>query len=210
MDYFWPLATLWIVQLLAVISPGQSFVITSKLALTNGRASGVAAAFGMGLGTTLWSLAAIAGLALVLEKLTWLYALLQMAGGLYLVYLAIMIWRHSADIPKITSGVGVQMPLHQSLITGFLTQIANPKVAVFFGSIFFALLPGDAPLWVYGVSVLIVSLNEVAWYSIVALAFSIERSRRVYLNAKSGIDKVMAVVLGGIGAKLVFDGFHSA
>lgn len=205
MSYLWPLASLWALQLLAVISPGQSFVIASKVALSSGRAAGVAAAFGMGLGTLVWSVSAIVGLALLLERLGWLYTALKLAGGLYLVFLAWQIWRNSGEPPQLAVATGRGISNARAFALGFTTQIANPKVAIFFGSIFVALLPAQAPLWVYAAAVAIVSFNEVLWYSIVAIACSVERSRQAYAGGKRWIDKLMAVALGGLGLKLIID-----
>lgn len=205
MEFILPLTTLWVVQLLAVISPGQSFVITSKMALGSGRIAGVATAIGMGLGSIVWAVAAIAGLALVLERMAWLYGLLKFAGGLYLLFFAWRIWSHSDRSPDLASQTQAEVSIWRALVVGFLTQIANPKVVVFFGSIFFALLPPNAPWWVYAASVAIVFCNEVVWFTTVALAFSIERSRLVYVQGKVWIDRFMALALGSIGAKLVVD-----
>ena len=66
MDYLAPLAILAITQLLAAISPGQSFVLISKLALSSNRSVALSAAMGLGLGTIIWSSAAILGVAFLI------------------------------------------------------------------------------------------------------------------------------------------------
>lgn len=206
MEYILPLVTLAAVQLLAVISPGQSFVVVSKLALSSGRGPALVCALGIGIGSLIWSGAVIVGLAVVLQTVTWLYTLLKVAGGLYLLYLAVMLWRH-ADQPLVTQpGVAGNTSVKKALMTGAFTQLANPKVAVFFGSIFFALLPVGAPLWVYVAAVILVCINEILWYGLVALAFSVERSRNVYLRARIWIDRAMAGALALLGLRLIFDG----
>ena len=206
MDWLLPLATVAIVQLMAVISPGQSFLVISKLALSSGRPAALAATLGMGVGSVIWASAAILGLAVVLTRAAWLYSLLKIAGGLYLLYLAVMLWRHAADAIAVEPGNGKAMPLAPAFTTGLLTQLANPKVAVFFGSIFFALLPAEAPAWVYGTSVAIVFLNETGWYALVSLVFSSDRPRKAYFAAKAWIDRAMSAALGLIGARLMADG----
>jgi threonine/homoserine/homoserine lactone efflux protein len=95
--------------------------------------------------------------------------------------------------------------LHAAYALGTVTQLANPKVVVFFGSIFVALLPAHAPAWVYVTAVVIVFLNEIGWYSVVALVFSSARPRAAYMRAKVWIDRVMAGFLALIGARLIYD-----
>ncbi len=202
MEYVWPLATLWIVHLLAAMSPGQSFLVVSRTALMSGRPAGVASALGMGLGVLPWAVGAMLGLAVLFAQAPWLYAALRVAGGLYLIYVAVMVWRHAAD-PIVMTGVGERVSTSAALWQACLTQIANPKVAVFFGSIFVAVLPPSPPLWLAAAILGIVFLNELVWYAAVAVLFSAERPRQAYLSAKTAIDRVMAGLLGLLGAKLI-------
>ena len=77
---------------LGVISPGPSFVMVAKEAVSVSRANGLAAAFGMGLGGTLFALAALGGLQALLLAVPVLYSSLKVLGGLYLCYLGYRIY----------------------------------------------------------------------------------------------------------------------
>ena len=85
MEYFLSLATLAVTQLLGAMSPGQSFLVVSHTALASGRASALIVALGMGTGTVLWATAAITCLAVLFQQAAWLYLILKIAAGLYLV-----------------------------------------------------------------------------------------------------------------------------
>ena len=76
---------------------------------------------------------------------------------------------------------------------------------VFFGSIFVWVLPANPPLWMLGAILAIVLINEMGWYTIVALLFSADRPRAAYMGVKPAVDRMMAVVLGALGARLVWD-----
>jgi threonine/homoserine/homoserine lactone efflux protein len=144
------------------------------------------------------------GLALLLKQAQWLYSGLKIVGGLYLIYLAVMVWRHAPDPVRPNDG-GVQRTAGRVFRETFFAQLANPKVAVFFGAIFVSVLPPDPPLWLIGAILLIVFLNEAVWYGLVALLFSAERPRAAYLYAKPWVDRIMAALLGALGAKLLLD-----
>ena len=117
-----------------------------------------------------------------------------------------MIFRHAAEPLKIEAdGAAVGNPF----VKGFLTQIANPKVAVFFGSIFIAMLPAQVPLWMTVALIFIVSFNEVWWYSVVALFFGIGPVRAFNLRAKTWIDRVTGLFLGALGLRLLWNAAFS-
>jgi threonine/homoserine/homoserine lactone efflux protein len=205
MEYAIALATLAAVQLMAVISPGQSFLFVARTAVVDGRTPALVATLGMALGSCVWAVAAMLGMAIVLQQAAWAYALLKVAGGLYLIYLAVMLWLHAADPIEVEGGGARKAGLPTALRQGFLIQIANPKVVVFFGSIFFALLPSQSPLWVMLAAVLIVFVNEVGWFASVSVLFSAPRPRDAYMRLKAWIDRAMAGALALIGAKLIAD-----
>jgi threonine/homoserine/homoserine lactone efflux protein len=195
------LVSIGLIQLLAVISPGPSFLITASTAVAQSRADGVKVALGLGAGTVIWSSAALLGLNAVFHAVPVLFMAMKIAGALFLLYIAYMIFRHAAEPLKIEGG-GER--LANPFLKGFLTQIANPKVAVFFGSIFIAMLPAQVPLWMTLALIAIVSLNEVWWYSVVALFFGSGPIRRFYLKAKVWIDRVTGLFLGALGLRLLW------
>jgi threonine/homoserine/homoserine lactone efflux protein len=196
------LATIGGIQLLAVISPGPSFLITARTAVASSRLDGVKVALGLGAGTVIWSTAALLGLKAVFQAVPILFMAMKIAGALFLLWIAFQIFRHAAvplDLDRI-EGNSRRNPFLQ----GFFCQISNPKVAVFFGSIFIALLPAQVPVWMVVALIAMVSLNEVWWYSAVSLFFGAGPVRQFYLKAKKWIDRVTGLFLGALGLKLLW------
>lgn len=186
------------------MSPGPSFVLVSRISVANTRLHGLAAAIGMGLGGALFAVLALAGLIALLERVEWLYLVLKVAGGLYLIYLGVMIWRGATAPISVGSADGRSMlSLPRSLALGFITQISNPKTAVVYASIFAALMPQKPPLMVVLALPPVIFLIEAGWYSIVAIAFSVPRSQRAYLNAKLWVDRLAGAVIGALGLRLI-------
>lgn len=195
--------------LIGAISPGPSFVIVSRIALTASRLDGLSAALGMGLGGALYATLAIVGLSALLLQVEWLYLALKLAGGAYLVYLGVRIWR-DAPKPLIVSDQEVERSSRRrSFRLAFITQVSNPKTAVVYASIFAALLPSAPPTWLLISLPPLVLVVETVWYAIVALIFSARRPRALYLGFKTWIDRGAGLVLGALGARLIVDGVRS-
>ncbi len=200
---FLTLATIGLIHLLAVMSPGPSFLVTARTAVARSRSDGIKVALGLGAGSVVWSAAALLGLNLLFREFHWLFVGMKVAGALFLLWIAFQIFRHAADPVELNEGAKLASA-RNPLLQGFLTQISNPKVVVFFGSIFVAMLPGAAPGWMVVALIAIVTVNEVAWYSLVSLFFGSSPVRRVYLVAKRWIDRATGAFLGLLGLRLLW------
>ncbi|HJQ59538.1 MAG TPA: LysE family transporter [Vineibacter sp.] len=194
--------------MLAVASPGSSFVVVSQLAMARSRRVAMIASLAMTVGALAWATAALFGLKVIFEGTEWLYAGLRIAGGLYLVWLGWMLWRHAGqgNIEARAAGGGVAVESDWTLFRrSLLVQLSNPKVAVFFGGIFLALLPAGAPVWVYVAALAIVCVNEFSWYALVATVFAAGPARRAYAGARVWIDRCTGGFLGLLGLKLALE-----
>ena len=190
------------IQLLAVISPGPSFLITARTAVAQSRVDGLKVALGLGVGTVIWSSAALLGLRAIFQAVPNLFMAMKIGGSLFLLWIAYKIFTHAAT-PLLLDGIA-STDKRSPFMQGFFCQIANPKVAVFFGSIFIALLPAQVPAWMIFALIAMVSLNEVWWYSLVAVFFGTGPVRSFYLNAKKWIDRVTGLFLGALGLRLLW------
>ena len=186
--------------MVAVISPGPSFLITARTAVSRSRMDGIKVALGLGVGTVIWASAALFGLNALFHVVPALFTAMKVIGAIFLLWIAFQIFVH-ANVPLELEDTGAE---GNPFVKGFLTQIANPKVTVFFGSIFIAMLPQNVPLWMMLALIAIVTFNEVWWYSAVSLFFSTGPVRSFYLRAKKWIDRVTGLFLGAIGLKLLW------
>jgi len=192
---------------IGAMSPGPSFVLVSRIAVTASRPNGLAAALGMGVGGATFGVLALAGLSALLQQVEWLHLALKILGGAYLIYLAIRIWR-SATTPLVVDepGADQRRPAVRSFWIGLATQLSNPKTAIYYASIFAALLPAKPAEWLLFALPPTIFLIETSWYAIVALAFSSSGPRAAYLRFKAWVDRVAGAVLGALGARLLLDG----
>lgn len=189
---------------IGAMSPGPSFVLVSRISVGNSRLHGLAAAIGMGLGGAFFAVLALAGLVALLEKVEWLYLVLKCAGGLYLVYLGIAIWRGAREPIELASANGRgPLSVPRALVLALVTQVSNPKTAVVYASIFAALMPQEPPLALVLSLPPLILLIEAGWYTVVAIAFSAPRSQQAYLNGKLWVDRLAGAVIGALGLRLI-------
>jgi threonine/homoserine/homoserine lactone efflux protein len=204
MDTVVVLLGLAVVHLLAVASPGPSTVLVIQTAAVAGRRGGLLAALAMMVGALAWAAAALYGLQALFARFEWLYVAFRIGGAIYLLYLAFMLWRHARDpLPEIAVGRTDHMTGWQGFLRALLLQLSNPKIMVFFGSIFLSLLPQNPPSWMDATVLAIVALNEFTWFALIALLFSGGPARAFYRRAKVWLDRVMGGVLAMLGVRLV-------
>ena len=191
---------------LGAMIPGPSFVLVARNAIGLSRRDGLATALGMGIGGIVFGGVALAGLYTLLQAVEWLYVGLKLAGGAYLIYMASKIWR-GADRPIAMEDAQavVAGSARKSFWIGLTTQLSNPKTAIWYGSIFAALLPQHPPLWCYLVLPPLVFAVEFGWYTLVALCFSTRRPRELYLRAKKWVDRIAAGAITLLGLRLILN-----
>lgn len=190
-----------VVHLLAVASPGPSTVLVVQTAAVAGRRGGLIAAFAMMLGAVAWAAAALYGLQALFAKVAWLYRVFQVAGGLFLIYLAVMMWRHAREpLPEIATIV--RGSDKQIFLRALLLQLGNPKIMVFFGSIFLSVLPQHMPGWMEAAVLALVAFDEFTWFALLALTFSGGTARAFYRRAKFWLDRTMGGALALLGLRL--------
>lgn len=186
-------------------SPGPSFVMVARTAVSSSRADGIYAALGMGVGGLTFAIASLLGLHGLMLAVPSLYWVLKVSGGLYLAYLGLRIWL-GAKKPLISGAIEPNSgatSAARSFALGLSTQVSNPKTAIVYASVFAAFLPAaSSPAFNLGVAGLVFFV-EAGWYALVALALSSNGPRTTYLRYKSWVDRAAGGVMVALGFKLV-------
>ena len=113
--------------LILTATPGPGVMYVAARTLSQGRRAGFASMFGIESGEVVWLVAAATGVAALLAASVSALTFLRFAGAAYLIFLGVQRWR-TAEIPATPSPARMGRVFAQ----GFVTQILNPKVAVFF------------------------------------------------------------------------------
>lgn len=186
------------VLIVSILSPGAAFLMAVRSAIANGRRAGIATGLGLGVMASLWTLAALLGMDALFALFPWAFAALKIGGALYLIYLALKTWRGAAtplgDAPKAQG---------RAFIDGFLVNLGNPKSVLFAAAVLVVVFPPDLSSG----QIVFVVLNhltlEILFYTACAYILTAPVARARFLRAKPLIDRTAALLLGGLGLKLL-------
>ncbi|RDS85184.1 threonine export protein RhtC [Dyella psychrodurans] len=199
--------TIAIVQIIALMSPGPDFFFVSQTAVSRSRHEAMAGVVGITLGVAMWSALALLGLQLLLHRLIWLERLITIGGGLYLCWMGVKMLRGALAKPAPGAAeptVQVYAGALRSLRNGLFTNLANPKVVIYFGSIFSAFVgEGVSSSARWGLWALVV-VETFLWFSFVAGCFALPVMRRGYLRISRWIDGCAGAVFMLFGLHLIF------
>jgi threonine/homoserine/homoserine lactone efflux protein len=130
------LGTFFAVAILVIVTPGQDMALTLRNTL-RGRRAGMATCFGVTTGLFLWAVAASVGLAALLAASEPVFVALRLVGAAYLLYLgAQALLSALRRRPDTSTGARAVQPLAPATAyrQGLLSNLGNPKIAVFFTS----------------------------------------------------------------------------
>ncbi|MGL4573175.1 MAG: LysE family translocator [Burkholderiaceae bacterium] len=183
-----------------LLVPGFNVVLLAQLAGGQSRVAALAAVVGMTTATLVWASLAVMGIGAVFSAHPSLRQTVQIAGGLYLLYLAFNLWRAGTSV---ASKPQVTLSSIAAFRIGFMTSALNPKIALFYGSVFATALP-QSPSWLHIFSaVAVVYFNSVVWHTSLAVAFSQQTVQRAYLRNLARLTKVSGAVVGAFGLRLI-------
>jgi threonine/homoserine/homoserine lactone efflux protein len=209
MDALVLLLPVWIA---ALVTPGPDTLAVSYVSLSGGRRAGLACAVGVALGIAAWAMAALSGLALLFAQVGWLYRLVTLLGAAYLAFLGVKLlaaaWRDgdvaapSVAIDRTARAAALTLP--GSFRRGLVTNLANPKAAALFGSLFAVALPPHPGLGEAALVVLAFAGTTLAWYALLATVLARPRAAAAYRRAARGVNGVAGIAFLGFGARLAW------
>jgi threonine/homoserine/homoserine lactone efflux protein len=170
--------------LLLNILPGPDSLLIMTRSATQGWRAGSAAALGIGAGTFVHILAAALGLSAVLATSAAAFTAVKLAGAAYILWMAVGLLRSKAGgAPTAAAPALPRLPYRKIFAQGFLTNVLNPKVALFFLAFVPQFISADAPNKALAFIVLgcIFNFNGMLWCNALSL-FTARASERVRLS----------------------------
>jgi threonine/homoserine/homoserine lactone efflux protein len=189
------------ISVLVIVTPGQDTALAIRNSLLGGRRPGVFTALGVSTGQAVWALATSVGLAALIVAFEPAFVALKLAGAAFLIYLGIQalvaavrgrhVERTHGGGP-LTSGVAFRQ--------GVLSNLGNPKMAVFFTS----LLPQFGAESFGGLLALGLVFCTMTFVWLSGYAFAVARAGDVLRRpaVRRVFDAVLGAVLVGLGIRL--------
>ncbi|NNE21457.1 MAG: LysE family translocator [Rhizobiales bacterium] len=117
---------------LMIISPGPNNMAVIATTVAYGRPAGTAVAFGISSGSFTWAVLTAAGLSAILAQTAGALMVIKIAGGLYLLWLAIKSLRAAVQGPGEINkaGPGHAENSRSHYLRGYILQMTNPKAAL--------------------------------------------------------------------------------
>ncbi len=202
------LITLASVHFIALMSPGPDFALIVQNTSHHGRKTGLTIAAGLSLGILIHSILSITGISYLVQQHPILFAVLQLLGGSYLLWLGIGALKsvyHHYRTPEIVTGKASRI-LHdqtKAFSKGLMTNLLNPKALVFFVSLMSSLVPVTMSVAGKTAAVFILWSLALFWFSLLAWMLSTQRLQRKLESAAIYIDGLCGVIFTLLGGVIV-------
>jgi RhtB (resistance to homoserine/threonine) family protein len=200
------LAVFLAVAAVVILLPGPDTAVVTKNVLLHGRRAGLGTSAGIGVGLSVWTLAAAVGLASVVRASVVAFTVLKVVGALYLMWLGFQALRaaHHRAYEQGPTAARPALGARGGFRQGLLSDLANPKIGIFFTSLLPQFVdPGHPVLLPFielGALFVLMTMLWLGAYCLIA-ARAIETLRRP--GVKSALDRVTGVALIAVGLRLV-------
>ena len=202
-------ASVLLVHLLALASPGPDFFFVTQTAMSRSRAEGLLGAAGIALGIAVWAALSLLGLQFLFERFSWLQRLIMAAGALYLLWMAWGLLKSAVRKgPDTGHAVRLGNSRMKTFVMGLLTNLANPKALVYFGSVFSLFVEPGQPAAVKWLLFALIAIESLAWFCFVTVVFSLPALQAGYRSAARWIDCAAGVLFAGFSMALAWNAMH--
>jgi threonine/homoserine/homoserine lactone efflux protein len=189
------------ISLVVIMTPGQDTALTIRNTLVGGRVDGVRTALGVSGGQLVWAFAASTGLAALLAASEPAFDALKLAGAAYLVLLGLQALRDA--IRGTAPHEKPATPDRHGFRQGLVSNLGNPKMAVFFTGLLPQFAPEAGPAFATMLALGVVfSGLTLAWLTL--YAFAVERARGALARPRirRTLDAVMGTALIALGIRV--------
>lgn len=191
------------IHFLALISPGPDFALIARNSFVYSKKIGIYSALGLALGIVVHISYSLVGIGFIISRSIVLFSTIKIVGALYLIYIGMRSFR--ANSGRLENGGDVarkEMSGISAVKMGFLTNILNPKVTLFFLSLFTQFIDPETPLVVEMIYAAEMIAMTFIWFSFVAIALSKNEIKDRFSSMRSGIEKAFGAVLILLGIKI--------
>jgi threonine/homoserine/homoserine lactone efflux protein len=195
-----------VTSLVLIATPGQDMILVMSRSVAQGARAGIATAAGVSLGLVGHTVLATLGLGAILRTSEWLFLALKLFGAAYLVYLGVGLLRSKAETLALAGGAPRSLP--RLFLDGALSNVSNPKIAIFY----FAFLPqfvepgaAHPTLAVFVLGLVFAGLTFVVKGPVGLFAGLLSNWLRARPKVLAWLYRSSGAILIGLGVRLAFE-----
>lgn len=195
------------ISAIVIVVPGPDTAVVTKNVLMHGRRTALGTSLGVGAGLSVWTLAAALGIASVVRASWVAFTVLKLAGALYLIWLGIQALRdanHSTatGATPLTTGKRT-ISARGGFRQGFLSDLANPKIGIFFTSLLPQFVdPGRPVLLPFLALGSVFVVMTIVWLGAYCLIAARAAHTLTKPRVRAALDRVTGTVLIALGLRL--------
>lgn len=198
------------ISVLVILLPGPDTAVVTKNALLRGRRAALATTFGVSTGLLVWTVCAALGLAAVVRASAVAFTVLKLIGATYLVLLGVQALRaasaHRGDAASAVAALSAAASVVTAYRQGLFSNLANPKIAVFFTSLLPQFVSARAavfaPSLMLGTVFVLITLAWLCAYALLATKAAEVLTRP---RVRAAMDRITGVALVGLGIRLALE-----
>lgn len=195
-----------VASVLLIVTPGQDMILVMSRSVAQGVAAGVVTAAGVSIGLLGHTVLATLGLGAILRTTEWLFVALKFIGAAYLLYLGVSLLLTKSS--KLALGETAPRSLSKLFLDGALSNLANPKIALFY----FAFLPQfvtpnaqHPTLTIFALGVAFAALTFLVKGPVGLFARALSGALRSRPAVLTWIYRCSGAILVALGVKLAFE-----
>ena len=191
---FFEWLTIFFVCLIGAMTPGPSLIVILYLTNSKNLVSGFVASLAHGFGIFIYALISIFSLSFVINLLPTAIPIIQILGAIFLIYLGSKILFLKISKRVINDRTKIPETTIESIFLGLTTSLINPKILIFFTSIFSQFISQDYSIYTKFGMAFLAGIIDSTWYILVCYSISIKIIKN-YIKSKQ---KLIFLILGTI------------
>ena len=185
-------------------TPGPSTLAIMSISMGSGRSRGLTFSVGIVLGSIIWSVMAAFGLAAVISSYAWILETVRYCGAAYLAYLAYTCAKAAIGGPDAGKVGAEAVGYRRAFLLGLAIHLTNPKVILYFGSLYVLLLASDTNPPDLALVVGLLAILSTVVFCGYAVVFSSQAVRRAYRRISRWFNGAVSVLFAMAAVRLLF------
>lgn len=178
--------TITLVCFIGAITPGPSLIVIIYITNSKNLVSGFLASLGHGFGIFLYALISIYILNIIIAYLPISMALIQILGSIFLIYISLKLIFFKPYKNSSKSKIEFSKSNFNNFFVGLTTSLINPKILIFFSSVFSQFIESDYSVQTKLTMALLAGLIDAFWYILVSYSINTKKIQN-YLKIKQSI-----------------------